>query len=246
MIRPVTFAAALATALAVGAPAGAENAEVSADYLISIAGLEIGEIAVKYEEAGGAYALELEGGFRFLFISGTAEGRVTGAKEADGFAPATYRLYFGGPTREVISNIRFAEGQPDVWSIMPPPEPEWLEGRIPLSDSDMPGAIDPISAFLMLATTAAEACTRQQKVFSGFVRFDLTLTPSAPELDGVVPCNVSYEPISGHKADSEGVARLQARQGLQVSMAELTPGVWAPHYLGFRTSVGTLALERKR
>lgn len=246
MIRQITLAAALPTALAVTAPAGAETASVSTDYLITIAGLEIGEIAVKYQEAGGAYALDLDGGFRFLFISGAAEGRVTGARQADGFAPASYRLRFDGPTRQVISDIRFDQGQPDVWSIMPEPELNWMEGRIPLADSDMPGAIDPISAFLIPAATAAEACTRQQKVFSGFVRFDLTLTPGAPEADGVIPCNVSYQPVSGHRADSDGVARLQTEQGLQVSMAELTPGVWAPHYLGFGTSVGTLAFERKQ
>lgn len=249
MFRPATIAttfAAAFTAALVAAPADAETASVSTDYLISIAGLEIGELAVKYEETGGAYALDLEGGFRFLFIAGAAEGRVTGAKEEGGFAPATYRLRFDGPTREVISDIRFNGGQPDVWSIMPEPEPEWLEGRIPLADSDMPGAVDPVSAFLIPATSAAEACTHQQKVFSGFVRFDLTLTPGAPEADGVIPCDVKYELVSGHKVDSDGVARLRAGQGLQVSMAELTPGVWAPHYLGFRTPIGTLAFNRKR
>lgn len=242
MIRPIAFAAALATA----APVGAESTVVTTDYLISIAGLEIGEMAVNYSETAGAYTLDLDGGFQFLFITGAAEGRVTGAKEADGFTPASYRLRFDGPTREVISDIRFDGGQPDVWSIMPPPEPEWLEGRIPLADGDMPGAVDPVSAFLIPATTAAEACTRQQKVFSGFVRFDLTLTPAAEETDGVIECTVSYQPVSGHKIDSEGVARLRAGQGLQVSMAELAPGVWAPHYLGFKTRIGTLAFERKQ
>ena len=242
MIRPLALAAALAAA---PAAALATDASVSTDYLISIAGLEIGEIAVQYEEVGGAYALNLDGGFRFLFISGAAEGRVTGAKEEDGFAPTSYRLRFDGPTREVISDIRFEGGRPDAWSIMPEPEPEWMEGRIPLADSDMPGAVDPVSAFLVPAASAAEACTRQQKVFSGFVRFDLTLTPGAPEANGVIPCKVSYEPISGHRIDSEGVARLRAGQGLEVSMAELAPGVWAPHYLGFGTPVGTLSFERK-
>ena len=240
-MRPIAFAAALAMA----APALADEASVSTDYLISIAGLEIGEIAVKYEEIDGSYALDLDGGFQFLFISGAAQGRVTGAKEESGFAPNAYRLRFDGPTREVISDIRFKGGRPDVWSIMPEPEPEWMEGRIPLAESDMPGAVDPVSAFLVPASSATEACTRQRRVFSGFVRFDLTLTPGAPEANGVIPCKVSYEPVSGHRVDSEGVARLRAGQGLQVSMAELAPGVWAPHYLGFGTPVGTLVFERK-
>ena len=244
MFRRLAPAVTLAAALVIP-PAEADDTAVSTDYLISIAGLEIGEIAVNYREVGGAYALDLDGGFRFLFISGEAQGRVTGAKGENGFAPDAYRLRFDGPTREVISDIRFAGGRPNVWTIMPEPEPEWMEGRIPLNDSDMPGAVDPVSAFLAPATSAAEACTRQQKVFSGFVRFDLILTPGAPEANGVIPCKVNYQPISGHRVDSEGVARLRAGQGLEVSMAELTPGVWAPHYLGFGTPVGTLSFERK-
>ncbi len=242
MIRPLAFAVTMTFAM----PAGAGGASVTAEYLISIAGLEIGAMEVQYEEAEGAYALNFDGGFRFLFIAGAAQGRVTGAKEVGSFAPETYRLRFDGPTREVISDIRFAAGKPDVWSIMPEPEAEWMEGRIPLDPGDMPGSVDPASAFLIQATSAEQACTRQQKVFSGFVRFDLTLAPGAPEANGVIPCNVSYQPVSGHRADSESVARLQTRQGLQVSMAELAPGVWAPHYLGFGTSIGTLAFERKQ
>ncbi len=240
MFRPIAIAAALIFA----APAAADGVSAIAHYQISIAGLEIGAIDVQYEEAEGAYALNLDGGFRFLFVAGAAQGRVTGVKEVGGFAPETYRLRFDGPTREVISNIRFEEGQPDVWSIMPEPEPEWLEGRIPLDPDDMPGSVDPVSAFLIPATSAEEACSRQQKVFSGFVRFDLTLTPGAPEANGVIPCMVNYQPVSGHRIDSEGVARLRAGQGLKVSMAELTPGVWAPHYLGFKTPIGTLEFIR--
>lgn len=240
MFRPLALAAALAAT-----PAAAQESAVSTDYLISIAGLEIGELAVRYEEVDGAYALDFGGGFRFLFISGEADGRVTGAKHADGFAPDAYRLRFDGPTREVISDIRFSGGRPDVWSIMPEPEPEWLEGRVPLAEGDMPGAVDPVSAFLAPASSAEEACTRRQKVFSGFVRFDITFTPAAPEADGVAPCAVAIRAVSGHRLDENGEAELRAGDGLTVSMAELAPGVWAPHYLGFGTPIGTLAFTRK-
>lgn len=240
MFRPLAVTAVLAAA-----PAMAEDAVVSTDYLISIAGLEIGELAVKYEEVGGAYELNFDGGFRFLFISGEAEGRVSGARQADGFAPDAYRLRFDGPTREVISDIRFSGGQPNFWTIMPTPEPGWMEGRVPLADSDMLGAVDPVSAFLAPASSAEEACSRRQKVFSGFVRFDITFTPAAPEADGVAPCRVAISPVSGHRLDENGEAKLMAGDGMKLSMAELAPGVWAPHYLGFSTSVGTLAFTRK-
>ncbi len=240
MFRPLVVAATLAAA-----PATAGEAIVSTDYLISIAGLEIGELAVQYEEADGAYVLNLDGGFRFLFISGEAEGRVTGARNDGAFAPDAYRLRFDGPTREVISDIRFSGGRPDIWTIMPEPEPEWMEGRVPLAEGDMPGAIDRVSAFLAPASSAEEACNRRQKVFSGFVRFDITFTPAAPEANGVAPCRVAIRPISGHRLDENGEAELRAGDNLKVSMAELAPGVWAPHYLGFSTRVGTLAFTRK-
>ena len=240
MFRPFALAATLAAA-----PACADGSIVSTDYLISIAGIEIGELAVQYEEVDGAYALNFGGGFRFLFISGEAEGRVTGARNDGAFAPAAYRLRFDGPTREVISDIRFSGGGPNVWTILPAPEREWMEGRVPLAEADMPGAVDPVSAFLAPASSAEEACNRRQKVFSGFVRFDITFTAAAPEANGVAPCRVAIRPISGHRLDENGEANLQAGDNMKVSMAELAPGVWAPHYLGFATSVGTLAFTRK-
>ena len=120
-----------------------------------------------------------------------------------------------------------------------------MEGRVPLTDGDMPGAVDPVSAFLAPAFSAQEACNRQQKVFSGFVRFDLTFTAAAPEENGIAPCRVAIKPIAGHRLDENGKASLRAGDNLKVSMAELAPGVWAPHYLGFSTAVGTLAFERK-
>ena len=95
------------------------------------------------------------------------------------------------------------------------------------------------------AASADEACNHRRKVFSGVVRFDLTLTPAGPPSDGFAACSVSMEPVSGHKLDENGEPRLMAGDSMQVTMAELTPGVWAPHFLGFRTPIGTLAFERK-
>lgn len=235
----------MAASLAAAPLAAQADQQADADYLITIAGLEIGEIAVKFEEVGGSYALDFVGGFSFLFMKGAAEGRVTGEQAETGFVPDQYRLRFDGPTREVSSAIDFEEGRPKTWSIKPDPEPEWLEGRVALEEEHMLGAVDPVSAFLITANSPEEACSKQNKVFSGFVRFDIRLTPAAAEADGVIPCKVDYLPVSGHRVDSEGVARLRAGGGLKVSMAELAPGVWAPHFLGFRTPIGTLAFERK-
>ena len=234
--------AALAALLMTG-PAAAEEASI--DYALSIAGLEIGDIGLNLAQIGDRYALDLDGGFQFLFFGGRAEGRVEGARVDGRFEPADYRLYFEGPTRDVETRISFADGAPQDWRVTPEPTAEMMEGRTPLPADALAGAVDMISAFLISAQTAGEACSQALKVFSGFVRFDVTLSPGAPPADGVAACKVGYEPIAGHKLDENGEPRVIAGEDLSISLFELTPNVWAPHRVGFRTPVGTLAFERR-
>jgi hypothetical protein len=49
--------------------------------------------------------------------------------------------------------------------------------------------------------------------------------------------------VSGHRKDSESVARM-VKTGPELSIFEVAPGLWAPHRVGMKTSVGTLAVTR--
>ena len=72
---------------------------------------------------------------------------------------------------------------------------------------------------------------------------DLVLSPGAETEPGVFACDVKYVPVSGHRKDSESVARM-VKSGPSLLIFEAAPGLWAPHRVGMPTSVGTLAITR--
>lgn len=242
---------ALALLLAAATEARALGPEpIRAAYDVTLAGVTIGEVALSLEGAPGRYAVRLDGDWRFLFWSGDAEaateGRADGAAGA-GFAPDAYRARFEGPMRVFFTEIAFGAGAPRAAFRADPPfdADGEEEPRVPILDAHLEGATDPISAFLIPASSAAEACSASLRVFSGAVRFDVALAPAGPTVEpGVAPCRGDYRPVSGHRVESAAVDRLRAA-GLDLGLFEIAPGLWAPHRIAAPTSFGELAFRRR-
>ncbi|MEM7546085.1 MAG: hypothetical protein AAF367_11165 [Pseudomonadota bacterium] len=217
------------------------------EYDVSIAGIGIGDASLDFTQSSNSYAATLLGGFRFLFWTGNAEARSEGVRSETGLLPLAYRSRFKSPSRVFSTEIDFegnAAARSD-WNTEPPLDPEEFGERWPITKADLVGAKDPIASFIIPANSGAEACSRSVKVFSGVVRFDVKLTAGEAEPDGVTPCIGAYQPVSGHRVESDEVDRLRDA-GLTLSVFEIAPGLWAPDRLGFKTSLGTLALERRR
>ncbi len=219
---------------------------VSHSYDVSISGIRIGDATLSLHQTGDAYDLSVTGGFRFLFWTGGADARSYGNAGADGLTPLGYRSRFESPTRVFTTEIDFAPSGPvrSSWATEPPLDPDEFDERVPITDADLIGARDPLASFVIPAASGAEACARSLKVFSGVVRFDVSLTAGAAGPDGVVPCEADYQPVSGHRTESTEVDRLRDR-GLVMSLFEIETGLWAPASLGFQTRFGTLRLDRR-
>lgn len=228
-------------------PLGATASEnVAHQYDVSIAGIGIGDATLALDHSKERYKATLLGGFQFLFWSGNAEARSEGVKDGVDLTPQLYRSRFKSPTRVFTTEIDFGESGAtrSAWQTEPPLDPEEFGERYPIQKADLIGAEDPLSSFLIPAVTGTEACSRSLKVFSGVVRFDVTLSAGEADANGVTPCLANYEPISGHRIESEEVDRLRQR-GLVLSVFEISPGLWAPHVVGFQTRFGTVQLERQ-
>ena len=219
--------------------------DVAHDYDVTISGIEIGDARLAIASDGADYSAQLTGGFRFLFWSGGADARSSGAHAADELQPALYRSRFESPSRVSTTAIDFDEGVAGAarWRTEPPLDPDDFGERVPIDPAHLVGAKDPLSAFIIRAASGEEACARSLKVYSGVVRFDVDLFARGAS-DGVVECGARYRPVSGHRVESEEVDRLR-EDGLSLTYFEAAPGVWAPHRIGFRTGFGTLALERR-
>lgn len=239
-MRPI--APILALTLLAGQAGAAAELAARHDYALSIAGIEIGEATLDLTGDGDSYALSIDGGYRFLFWSGAARITSAGERAGDALSPRRYRSRLVSSTREVTTAIDFDEAgvaRADFRS-EPPFDPDEFGDRVPVEQSQLSDVRDPVSAFLIPAKTAAGACKALLKVFSGVARFDVQLSAGPP---GPAPaCASDYRPISGHRRESGEVDRL-SDDGLELSLFEIAPGLWAPRRVGFRTRFGTLALE---
>lgn len=222
----------------------AEPSGHAIQYDLTIAGVSIGDASIAMlQEAAQSYDIALNVKFRFLFWSGQANAEATGAVTDAAPAPSHYEATFQGMSEPVVIKTVFDGTGPTDWSITPPPEKKYLEGRIEISEADLVGALDPLSALFIRAETPESACDRTLPIFTGGTRLDLVLSPGAETEPGVFACDVKYVPVSGHRKDSESVARM-VKSGPSLLIFEAAPGLWAPHRVGMPTSVGTLAITR--
>lgn len=233
-------AALLALMALAASPAAALDVVATERYALSIAGIGIGEATVALRRDEGAYAVDVEGGYRFLFWSGAANAQAYGDVVGGAFAPAAYRSRLKSSTRLVTTKMEFMDGaaKPADWRFEPPLDPDEYGERHPLTAAHLAGAADPLTAFMIPAATAVEACRGALRIYSGVVRFDLALTQRP---DGA--CRADYSPVAGHRVASDEVDRLRDR-GLELNFFEIAPGLWAPSRLGFPTRFGTLAFSR--
>lgn len=226
------------------APLSANAAtEARETYALSIAGFEIGEAVLEVTSDEARYSATVDGGYRFLFWSGAATVESQGVRDGGAFSPRLYRSRLVSSTREVTTQIDFDRAGVTLakFTVEPPFDPEEFGDRVPVAESDLKGAFDPLTAFLIPAGSRESACQGLLQIFSGLVRFDVKLTDQQSPR---AACRTEYRPISGHRRVSREVDRLRD-DGLQISLFEILPGVWAPHRLGFVTRFGTLALERR-
>ena len=239
---PSALIAMIAASSAMAAP----DIATEETYELSLAGIDIGEAVLTLDAQGENYAVTVDGGYSFLFWSGAARIEAAGVRGEAGLSPRSYRSRLVSSTRDVRTEIDFDDsGVSDAeFRSEPPFDPKEFGDRVPVEDDDLVGARDPVSAFLILAKTGAEACSGLLPVFSGIVRFDLRLSAVESDDPSKSVCATEYQPVSGHRRESGEVDRLR-ESGLDIAFFEIAPGLWAPERLGFRTLFGTLALERK-
>lgn len=214
------------------------------EYELTIAGISMGEADMVVEPFSlGLYAIDFDLSFRFLFWSGQASARTVGRVEGSDLRPRGYNATLEGMSKPVVIKTAFDAQRPTEWSITPPPEEKYLIDRIAIREAELIGALDPLTALVIQADTAVAACTRTVPVFTGGTRFDLVLTPGTETAPEVFGCSAQYVPVSGHRKDSDSVARM-VEKGPDLSIFEVAPGLWVPHRIGMPTSVGTLAITR--
>lgn len=245
-------------ALAATDPAGAGEAgspPFTVRYTLAFLGLPVGEATLAVAQGNGRYALDLSAALRGVagfFVDGSGQAAVSGALSRSGAVTAGFRLESRYAGKPLVALLQIENGQVRHATVEPPPTPR--PDRVPVTEQDKVGIVDPLSMLAIPvgpAPLAPNLCDRRIAVFDGATRADLVLSRGAlvtvqdgayrgPALD----CRVRWVPISGHRALGTSVRRMAENDDLQVRLAPAFDGtVLLPLSITVATGWGTVRIE---
>jgi hypothetical protein len=257
-----TLAAACAIAAfaadAIGHNAAAQ-VRLEAQYVATVGGLPIGRGAWVIDVTEDQYSASASGGTTgilkfFSSAHGTSAANGSFAKNGQALS-ASYVASIDYNRR--MDDVRMVLSGGNVMDFSAEPALPPLPDRIPVSDADRRGVVDPISSTLSRTggtgdPVSPEACGRKVSVFDGRVRYDLhsefkriELVKAEKGYQGpAVVCAVYFVPISGYVPDRPVIKYLIDLREAEVWLAPIAgTRVLVPFRFALPTPIGRGVLQ---
>jgi hypothetical protein len=251
-----------ATPVVLGAAACVAATAAQADtlrvrYSVTLVGLSLGTASLAASLNPGHY--KIEAAARLTGIASLVSNSKGVAISTGGFAPgkplpATYATT--SSSSQMTRTVRMALNAGSVRGVDISPPIDEAPDRIPVTDRQKRGVIDPLSALLMPVPGDAPAvgpasCNRTIPVYDGFTRFDVPLTFEGvrqAEAQGyagpVAVCSARYVPISGHRPTRQVTQFMANNRDMEVWLAPVgRTRILAPFRISVATLVGTTVIE---
>ncbi len=235
---------------------GAEAGTISskAEYVISLAGINVANLDIRFTDNGSRYAVDVGAnvsGVGTLVATGTASADSEGLSVANGLYASDFSLMTRARGETFAVDVSYAGGNATGFQVHPPVLNEY--GRVALERKDLAGVTDPIASFIFKGgALSPDLCNRRLKIFTGMERYDLAMSFGATQTatsertgyrGPVVLCRVKYIPISGHYQDSTITDYLARSDRILVWYAPLgTTGYFIPYRVLLGTAVGDLSM----
>jgi hypothetical protein len=230
---------------------------VKTRYGISLIGLPFGTATVSGTLEPSSYRIELQAkltGIASILSGSKGAATATGAIPNNHVSPATYATTSsnGDVTRVVRMSIK--DNAVEQTEITPPWEPS--PDRVPVTDADMKGIVDPMSALIMTVPGTGDvigpaACNRTIPIYDGAARFNVDLTYVGTRkvktrgfAGDVAVCAARYRPIAGHRANRPGTKFMADNKEMEAWLAPVGQSrLVAPYRISVMTMIGTLVIE---
>ncbi len=261
--RLLTGGLFLLAALGLSAPAGsADGVTLTATYMISISGVNIGRADVKGRFTDKGYAAAIRGSTYGVsrFVSDASatlagSGRVSGAS----ILPASYNLETRESGLETSVSMTMRGGS--ITGLQAIPNLPEASDRVPITAKSKQNVVDPVGAFVVAMSGEGEpdgnrACNRTVRVFDGWKRFDVRLSYKETKVLGgsggnsyagnVLVCSARYVPIAGHRATDESVEYMTGNKRLEIWLAPIKGSNYLiPYHITIGTQVGDLVINAR-
>jgi hypothetical protein len=237
----------------------AAQVRLEAEYTATVAGIPIGRGGWVIDIAEDQYAAAASGattGILRFFTSAHGTSAARGSFSGGGQPVATsYAASIDYDRRADDVHIALSGGNVTDYSAEPPlpPRPD----RIPVTDADRRGVVDPMSSTLNRVggggdPVSPEACGRKISVFDGRVRYDLSSEFKRIEMvkaekgyqGPAVVCAVYFAPISGFVPDRPVIKYLIELRDAEVWLAPIVgTRVLVPFRFAIPTPIGKGVLQ---
>lgn len=232
--------------------AGAAHAQgkLEAHYKASLAGLPIGKGSWVVDIGDAHYTAAASGattGLIKVFVGGSGTGAAQGTMANGKPVASNYSATIKAGKHAEEIRMTVAAGAVKEFKVEPPQDPD--PKRIPVTDEQRRGVMDPMTASLAVVpgtgeVTSPQACNRTLSVFDGKMRYDLKLAYKRTEKvkaekgysGPAVVCSVAFAPVSGFNPGRSAIKYLTKSNDIEVWLAPIAgTRVLVP----FRAQVGT-------
>jgi hypothetical protein len=240
-----------------GSPPAANADVLHAVYGVSLIGLPIGVAKVTANVTATSYSIDATAkisGLATIISNSRGASTGKGAIVAGRVVPASFATI--ATNANMTRTVRMALSGNAVSGVDIEPPFDDKPDRVPLTDKDKRGVVDPVGAFILPAPaggspTSPAACNRTIPIFDGYTRFDVNLTyvgqrrVSAKGYSGFVAiCAARYVPIAGHRRDRPATKFMAENKDIEVWLAPVgASNVLMPFRLSLRTMLGVAVAE---
>jgi hypothetical protein len=192
-----------------------------------------------------------------VFASGSGNSAAHGSMSGGQPVASTYASTIVADNRADQVRILFNGGAVKDYLADPPTMPN--PDRVPLTDLNRKGVLDPMTASLIRVagngdTFVPDACQRTLPVFDGRMRYDLQLVykhldkvKSERGYQGtVVVCAVYFAPIAGHIPERSTIKYLVAQRDMELWLAPIAgTRLMVPYRASVPTPIGLGVMQAK-
>jgi hypothetical protein len=263
--RPALFSLRVLGGLLAGAlmllvsqqPASAQG-KLDARYEATLAGIPVGKGTWTIEVTDDQFSAAATGataGLLKAFASGSGTSAAQGRVVNGALVGATYNGTMAWSKKSEVIHMTLANGYVKEFAIdpQPPVDPD----RIPITDAQRHGTLDPMTGALLHVPGNGElmspdSCRTGAAVFDGRMRYELKLDFKRVETvkaekgyqGPVLVCAIYFTPVAGYIPDRPVIKYLATERRMEVAFAPLAgTRILVPYRMVVPTPFGTAMLE---